>query len=256
MTDGERTDGERTGQGRVGGDQTGEERGPVRWSWRRELPLMGLVGAMLVASAVAWPLAEDSIPIHWNAQGEVDGYGGKAEGLLLLPGIALATWLMLAFIPRIDPGRRNYASFGSAYFLTRLGILGFFALLHGGIVALALGAEIDIFFLFPIGIGALFLLLGNVMPKFRPNYFAGVRTPWTLASAKSWTATHRVAGRLFMVLGVLMFGMFFVRAEWFVFVVLGCVGVLLVVTFAYSYVVWRSDPDRVPVGQVQPSEDD
>ncbi|MDA0815447.1 MAG: SdpI family protein [Chloroflexi bacterium] len=233
-----------------------DERGPARWSWRRELPLLGLVAAMWIATAVAWPFAEDQIPTHWNARGEVDGYGGKAEGLLLLPGIALAMWALLAFIPKIDPGRRNYASFGNAYFLMRVALLAFFGLLHAGIVALALGADIDIFALFPLGIGVLFIVLGNLMPKFRPNYFAGVRTPWTLASARSWTATHRLAGRLFIVLGVLLAGMVFVREEWMVFVILGGVGLLLVAVSAYSYVVWRNDPDRVPVGQVQPSEEE
>lgn len=234
----------------------GSDGGPATWSWRRELPLLALVVAMFVASAAAWPFAEDRIPIHWNASGDVDGYGGKAEGLLLVPGIAAAIWLLLAFIPRFDPGRRNYASFGSAYFFTRLAILGFMGALHAGIVSLALGADFDIYALFPFGIGALFIVLGNLMPKFRPNYFAGVRTPWTLASAKSWTATHRLAGRLFMLLGVLFAAMFFVREVWAVFVVVGATGVAVVAMFAYSYVVWRDDPDRVPVGMVQPSEEE
>ena len=216
---------------------------------------MAIVAAMFLASAVAWPFVELPIPIHWNAQGEVDGYGGRFEGLLLMPLIALATWALLAVIPRFDPGRANYASFATAYLLTRAGVLGFLALVHAGIVALALGAEVDIFFLFPLGIGALFFLLGNLMPKFRPNYFAGIRTPWTLASAKSWTATHRVGGRLFMALGLLFAAMVFVRSGWFVVVLVVTLFAGTAALFVYSYRVWRDDPDRVPVGQVAPTDE-
>ena len=232
------------------------ERDPAVWSWRRELPLLAIVAAMFIASAVAWPFADDEIPTHWNAAGEVDGYGGKVEGLLLLPGIAIAVWLLLAFLPRWDPGRRNYASFGTAYLLTRVGVLLFLALVHAGVIAVAVGSGIDIYFLFPLGIGALFFALGNVMPKFRPNYFAGIRTPWTLASAKSWTATHRLGGRLFMLGGVLFAAMAFVRAEWFVIALVGVLFVGVAFLFIYSYRVWRDDPDRVPVGMVTPNAEE
>lgn len=233
----------------------GAERGPAVWSWRREAPLLAIVAAMFVASAVAWPFADDEIPTHWNARGEVDGYGGKLQGLLLLPAVAAGVWLLLAVIPRWDPGRKNYASFGTAYLLTRAGVLAFLALIHAGVIAVAVGSGIDIYFLFPLGIGALLFGLGNVMPKFRPNYFAGVRTPWTLASAKSWTATHRLGGRLFMLGGVLFASMAFIRAEWFVMVLVGGMLAGIAILFIYSYRVWRDDPDRVPVGLVAPFEE-
>lgn len=232
------------------------ERGPVVWSWQREAPLLAIVIGLFVISAVVWPFAEDRIPVHWNAAGEIDRYGGKVEGLLLIPVIALAVWALMAVIPRFDPGRRNYESFGAAYFWTRLGLLGFFALIHIGIVALALGAEFDIFIIFPLGTGALFILLGNLMPKFRPNFFAGIRTPWTLASARSWTATHRLGGRLFIVGGVLFALAGIIRIEWFIWVMLGSVFLGLAVLGVYSYRVWRDDPERVPVGMVTPTSED
>lgn len=228
------------------------ERGPVAWSWRREAPLLAVVVAMFAASVVAWPFADDQIPMHWNASGEIDRYGGKAEGLFLLPALALGIWALLAVIPRFDPGKQNYASFGGAYLLTRIGTLAFFALIHAGVLAVALGAEFDVYLVFPLGVGVLFILLGNVMPKFRPNYFAGIRTPWTLASAKSWTATHRLGGRLFMVGGVLFMAMSVIRVEWFVIALLGGLGLGILALTAYSYRVWRDDPDRVPVGLVAP----
>ena len=42
-------------------------------------------------------------------------------------------------------------------------------------------------------LGALFVMLGLVMPRVRRNPWVGVRTPWTLASDENWARTHRFA---------------------------------------------------------------
>ena len=51
--------------------------------------------------------------------------------------------------------------------------------------------------------GILFAVLGNMMPKFRQNYFCGIKTPWTYADETVWVRTHRLAGRLFFAAGLL-----------------------------------------------------
>lgn len=225
----------------------------MTWSWRREAMLLLPVLAMFVASAVAWPFADDSIPVHFDALGEADRYGGKFEGLLLLPLIAVPVWALLAFLPRIDPGRANYASFAGTYTLVRAGLMVFLGALHGVLIAIALGAEIDAARAIYVGVGLLFVLLGNVMAKFRPNYFAGIRTPWTLSSARSWTATHRVGGRVFVGTGLGFIAMALVFQPWFLVAVMVLMFAGIGWLFYYSYRVWRDDPDRVPVGQTTPA---
>ena len=225
----------------------------MTWSWRREAFLFLPVLAMFIASAIAWPAADDSIPVHWNAIGEVDRYSGKFEGLLLVPLIATAVWLLLAFLPRIDPGRANYASFAGSYTLIRVGVTLFLGVLHGVMIAIALGAEIDMARVLYVAIGLLFVLLGNVMAKFRPNYFAGIRTPWTLSSARSWTATHRLGGRVFVAMGLGFIAMALVYQSWFLIAVMVATFVAIGWLVYHSYRVWRDDPDRVPVGQTTPA---
>jgi uncharacterized protein DUF1648 len=44
-----------------------------------------IVGAMFVAAAIVWPLAPDSLPVHFRINGEANRYGSKVEGLLILP---------------------------------------------------------------------------------------------------------------------------------------------------------------------------
>ncbi|HEY2665083.1 MAG TPA: DUF1648 domain-containing protein [Candidatus Binataceae bacterium] len=60
-----------------------------------DLPAILVLAAMYVAAAIAWPNVPDRLPIHWGLSGEVNRYGGKLEGLLLLPSIATLVFLVL-----------------------------------------------------------------------------------------------------------------------------------------------------------------
>jgi uncharacterized membrane protein len=225
----------------------------MSWSWRREALLLLPVVAMFIASAIVWPFADESIAVHFNASGEADRYGGKFEALLVLPLISLGIALLLAVVPRIDPAKANYASFTSTYNLVRVGMLLFMGVVHALLIATALGSDVNVGRAIYLAVGGLFLLLGNLMTKFRPNYFAGIRTPWTLSSARSWTATHRQGGRLFIAMGLGFMAMALVLQTWFLIAV-------LVLMFAgiggltyYSWRVWREDPDRVPATMTTPA---
>lgn len=234
---------------------TGAGTGSMSWSWRREAPMIAIIVAMFIASAIAWPRVEEPIPIHWNASGEVDGTGGRFEGLLMLPAISVGLYLLLTFLPRLDPARANYGLFAGSYGLIRLVFLLFMAAVHAMVIAAAFGRQVDMLLVMPLGLAALFIVLGNVMGKVRPNYFAGVRTPWTLTSVKSWNATHRVAGWVFIVSGLAFLGMAVVREGWYLVAVLIAFGVALVGVMAYSWWVWRGDEDRVSATGTRPAED-
>jgi uncharacterized membrane protein len=222
---------------------------------RREWPHLLLLAAMFIVSAAAWPLVTEPAPVHWNARMEVDRYGGRFEALLLLPLVALGVYLLLAVLPRLDPARANYASFAGSYALIRFATLLVMAVIHGMIVASALGVAINAGLVIPPAVGLLFILIGAVMGKLRPNYFAGVRTPWTLASAKSWTLTHRLAGRLFVAYGLAMMAMGLVQQPWFILGGMALLFISIAWLVYYSYRVWRDDPDRVPATATEPVED-
>ena len=55
-----------------------------------------------------------------------------------------------------------------------------------------------------LGLGFLFAVMGNLMPKIRQNYFIGIKTPWALEDEDNWRRTHRMAGRLWFAAGLLM----------------------------------------------------
>ena len=50
----------------------------------------------------------------------------------------------------------------------------------------------------------MYLVLGNYMPKCRPNNVVGIRVKWTASSEENCNATHRLAGPCYMVCGFLM----------------------------------------------------
>jgi uncharacterized membrane protein len=228
----------------------------VKTNWRVELALILLIAAMFAGALIVWPSAPDQIPVHWNTGGDVDRYGGKVEGLLGLPLLTLGLYLVMRFVPRIDPGRANYARFGGAYTAIRAGLVVLMAGVFGVVLAWVLKWPVDVSRVVPLGVGALFILFGAVLGKVRPNWFVGVRTPWTISSKTSWVRTHRLGGWLFMALGVLFAVTGFFKLGRFGFVTAGAVIGVVVILYAYSYFVWRADPEKQPPAGTQPADDE
>ena len=151
-------------------------------------------------------LSEDAkIPCHWNIKGEIDGYYGKWTGVLLFSGINLAMLLFIMALPYISVRYKNAKErFENVIPGLATIIVLFFAGIH--IYTILLAKEIlnpsgnMIFYL----IGVMFIMLGNLLPKIPSNFFAGIRTPWTLSSEDVWRKTHRLGGISFVIAGLLM----------------------------------------------------
>jgi uncharacterized membrane protein len=217
----------------------------MRFVWRQEIAHWGILGGMWLLAAVTWASAPEPIPVHWNIEGQVDRYGGKVEGLLLMPMLALAVYLLLLFLPRFDPAQANYTKFTGAYAAIRLGILVVLFGVYGVIHLWIRGNCVDVGLAVSALVGALLVLMGSLMGRLRPNWFVGIRTPWTMSSITVWEKTHRLGGWVFIAMGLAVFSFGLWRPAWaltglFV-VVLG--GSLILV--AYSYLVWRNAPDKV-----------
>jgi uncharacterized membrane protein len=207
-----------------------------------------ILGAMAILSAWAWGQLPDgaSIPIHWGIDGQPNGFAPKEIGLLMLPVVVVGIAVLLTVIPRIEPRRANLERSGKAYGATWIGVVTLLGAIHVLIVAVALGARLDVGRLVLIAVGALFVLVGNYLPTIRPNYLMGIRTPWTLTSDLSWVRTHRVGGRLFVIEGLafVLLGLLGVTPLVLAVAVIGAVAVMVGVLLVYSYRVWKVDPAR------------
>ncbi|MEM8809992.1 MAG: SdpI family protein, partial [Cyanobacteria bacterium P01_G01_bin.38] len=205
-----------------------------------------IVGMLALSVWAWWQLPSGSqVPTHFNIQGVPDRYGGKAEGLLLLPLITLGIMLINLAIPKIAPHQQNIKRSGQAYAVISVGIVAFMSIVHIVIISSALGKSVNVNAVLSIAMGLLFIVLGNYLSKIRRNYFLGVRTPWTLSSELAWHRTHRLASWLFILHGFafVVSGLLSSRVLLSVLVVSILICSLLVLP-GYSYLLWRSDANR------------
>jgi uncharacterized membrane protein len=170
---------------------------------RKWISLLIVVAAFTV-SAIVYPRLPATIPTHWDLSGQPNGWSSRLWGAWLIPVFLLGMWALVQVIPKIDPRGSNYAKFGGAFEAIIDTIMLFVLALH--IVALrsALGHPVQMQRVLPIGVGVLLIVIGNLLPRARPNWFVGIRTPWTLSSDRVWEKTHRFGGRVFVAGGLLI----------------------------------------------------
>ncbi len=105
----------------------------------------------------------------------------------------------------------------------------------------------------PLLTGGLLIVIGNLSGKLRPNWFIGIRTPWTLSSKTAWVRTHRIGGRLMVLLGAVLVGAALIgEPRTARSILLGGLLAFALWSLGYSYWVWRGDPDKVPPAGTQP----
>ncbi|MEL1133786.1 SdpI family protein [Desulfitobacterium sp. THU1] len=191
----------------------------------------------IIVGVWAYPKLPDRVPSHWNIQGQVDGYTNAFRGAYLFPLLILGVYLLFWALPKIDPKRANYQMMGRVFWIVGLTLVVFLSFMYWGTIAIALGYLETLPRWYFSGIGILFILLGNYFGKIKYNYTFGIRTPWTLANEEVWLKTHRFAGPLWIVGGILMCLTGFLPPTWTA-ILFGLVMVLIaVVPMAYSYVI-------------------
>lgn len=156
----------------------------------------------VVLAAVVYRRLPAEIPMHWDLGGEV-GYEPKWH-LWVVACLGPFLAVMFYFSPRFDPKARSYEKFFGSYLGFQMIMMLFLLVVNGICVVEGLRpGTVNVAMVTCLIIGLMMVYLGNVMPKFRMNWFCGIKTPWTLSSETVWTRTHRVAGRLFFAAGVL-----------------------------------------------------
>ena len=151
---------------------------------------------------IVWNRLPEQIATHWGANGQADGYSGKAFAVFGIPCILAALQLFVSFITLNDPKRRNIHK--KPLTLTFWIIPVMSVIVNGITYAAALGMEIEVGIIISILVGILLIALGNYMPKLQQNYTIGIRVPWTLNSTENWNRTHRLGGKTFILGGFLL----------------------------------------------------
>ncbi|PDM40782.1 MULTISPECIES: SdpI family protein [unclassified Geobacillus] len=187
----------------------------------------------------AYPRLPEEVPIHWNFSGEVDGYASKLFAVLFGP--IFLTWIygILFGVSKIDPRKENYEKFAGAYRVFMNASLTFFVVIHIAVIFSGLGYDVNMDWIVNIGLGLLFIILGNYMPKVKANYFIGIRTPWTLANETVWARTHRFGGKVFFIGGGMLIVSAFMPSSIRGFLLISSIAFIAVVPIVYSYFAYK-----------------
>lgn len=213
----------------------------MKMSWKSELPILFIVALPFIYLFSIWGSLPEEVPIHWNAAGEVDGYGSKSSLLLLPFLLPVLTYFLMTLIPYIDP-KKTIHKMGSKYNQIKFII----AALTAGIACFILyqtqnEGEMDTNIMLAF-IGAIFLVFGNYMKTIQPNYFMGIRTPWTLESETVWKKTHEMAGKIWLVGGalIIMIGLFMDSELAFTFM-MSIIILSAMIPLVYSYIFYKKE---------------
>lgn len=160
-----------------------------------------LIVAGFAMSALFYPYLPDPMPTHWGIDGVADRHTPLPWGAFVMPVIALLTYAILRILPAISPKGFRMDGFLGAYRKVMLAVVAFLILLHGAFLWGVVRGDLNIATWLPVGLGVLFTIVGNYLNKSEPNFFFGIRTPWTLADPEVWARTHRIGGWAFMIAG-------------------------------------------------------
>jgi uncharacterized membrane protein len=169
--------------------------------------------ALIVAMAVVglWVVlilpSDARVPIHFDANGRPNGWAGPVVALFMMPALAALLWGLMAVLPKIDPRGDNLRRSAGAVNAIGLATTALLGVVQAVIVVAALGLPAPKSSLGLLLVGGLYVVIGNVMGKLRPNHTVGIRTPWTLANERVWDQTHRFGGKAFVLGGVLLWGL-------------------------------------------------
>ncbi|MBA3544311.1 MAG: SdpI family protein [Chthoniobacterales bacterium] len=199
-----------------------------------------LLAAPFAVLAIYWNELPARVPMHWNLRGEIDAWGAKGIGLFLLPLISLGVTALLLYLPRIDPKLRaasgHEGRMPAILPIIRLTSIVLLDAIFAVQIAVSLGWKINSGQVLMSCLLVFLVVLGNYLGSLRPNYFAGIRTPWTLENPETWRATHRQGGRLMFFGGLILLGaQFFLSQETFGLLFTISISLLVVWVIFYSW---------------------
>ena len=200
-----------------------------------------LVLAGLVFSAVIAPQLPERVPSHWDAAGEINGYSSREQALWFMPVMVLALAAMMLGLPMLDPLRKNIDSFRPAYHWMVIGTTLFMEYLHVLTLLAGTGVQVNMSRMMIPAISLLLVGIGFVIEKAKPNWFIGIRTPWTLSSPTVWEKTHCLGAKTMKISGLVSLLGFLVPAEGGFYVSIAVITLGSLIPVAASYIYYQAE---------------
>jgi uncharacterized membrane protein len=199
----------------------------------------------LVYAGSIYASLPETIPIHFNLSGKADGYGSKATLWIIttiLSIVSAAVYLLLMNLPKIDP-KKTASQSPELYHKIAVVLVVFLCAINILLVYSSLNRSVSINNLMLPLLGLLFLVLGNYMHSVKPNYFIGLRVPWTLENEDNWRKTHQLMGKLWVAGGLLItICTLFLPAKAAFFLFIGITAVITIIPAVFSYRYFKKHP--------------
>ena len=206
----------------------------------RKTLMIGTIVMLLpvLAGLILWNKLPEQIPTHFNVAGEADGWSSKAFSVFGLPGILLAMhWLCVLGSLKGDPKAHNLE--GKVFSLVLWICPVISVLLMAMVYCTALGMDANAEVIMPLLIGLLMVIIGNWLPKCKQTYTLGIKLPWTLEDEDNWNRTHRFAGPLWVVCGVVIMACSLIGGA-FLWLMLAAFAVMVIAPTVYSYLLFKN----------------
>ena len=187
-----------------------------------------------VYGLLKWNELPDKVPTHWNFEGVVDGWSSKGFAVFGLPLMMLGFNLICYIALSMDPKEKNQGEKMKTLAMWICPIVSLFVCttsLNGGI-----GIKGNVTHYAVLFVGIIFVVVGNYLPKCRQNYTVGIKVPWTLNSEENWNKTHRFAGFLWTIVGIVM--IIAVLLGYYK-VIIPCAIVMAIVPIVYSFILYK-----------------
>ncbi len=208
---------------------------------KKELPFIVIVLLPFLYLAYIWNQLPAKVPVHWNVKGDIDRYGDKAELILIPLLLPLLVYVIFLVVPRIDP-KKKLDKMGNKLQNLKLLMTTLMSMLALFILYSAQNQSFDQSNYLFILIGILYIILGNYSKIIKPNYFIGIRTPWTLESESVWKETHKLGGKLWFIGGIIVVLSGFIlgnKPNLIVFLTITTINAI--VPIVYSYMLFKKN---------------
>lgn len=217
----------------------------MKFNLKKEIITMIIAVLPLAYLLIIWNSLPESVPIHWNVNGEIDRMGNK-NTLFLIPFLLpILTYLIFILVPFIDP-KGKLQNMGNKLNRLKFILTLFMSLLAMYILYTTKAGTLTNPNIITILIGILFILLGNYFKTIKPNYFIGIRTPWALNDDNNWKLTHKLSSVLWIIGGlVIVISGFLVSNQLNMTLFSIIIAILVIVPFIYSYKIYSEKKKTV-----------
>ena len=220
--------------------------------FKQILMLLAAVLPAIYTSIAVFFILPDTVAAHFGANMQPDRYGSKYEAFIL-PAIILVIYLVYFLI-------RKFALFSSAeendrtarnidivdtiilLILVMFNALCVMFLIVMDQPALMTNVENIIFPIIATVIGVMFIIIGNIMPKTKPNSLVGMRLSFCMDTDEHWYIANRAGGIALVISGIatILSGLILRNGTYVIGMIIALLVTLTVATI-YSYVIIKKD---------------